>query len=114
MINDVDDLILMINESYQHQNIRVAKEDIQKWNKRKVFNKNLWIGIKRDKRIIASGIAEYDIEIKEGILEWIQVLLNYKNQGYGKLIVNELLKRLKILLVMIYGIFVNLNKLFML
>lgn len=49
----------------------------------------------KNNHIIASGIAEYDYEIKEGILEWIQVLPQYQHQGYGKIIVCELLNRLK-------------------
>ena len=36
-----------------------------------------------------------DSEIKEGILEWIQVSPEYRGVGLGKFIVNELLWRMK-------------------
>ena len=35
--------------------------------------------------MIASGIAEYDVEINERILEWIQVCLNIKIKGMENL-----------------------------
>lgn len=47
-----------------------------------------------NQQIIATGIAEFDANIKEGIIEWVQVLSEYRNQWYGKIIVKELLYRL--------------------
>ena len=46
-------------------------------------------------RPVALGIADFDAEIKEGSLEWIQVLPGKRRMGLGKMIVNELLSRLK-------------------
>lgn len=40
-------------------------------------------------------MAELDAEIKEGILEWIQVSPEYRGKGLGKFVVNELLWRMK-------------------
>lgn len=57
----------------------------------------MWIAIK-DKTnniIVATGIAEIDGEIKEGIIEWVEVSKDYRRTGLGKITVNELLKRLK-------------------
>ena len=45
--------------------------------------------------MIASGIAEYDENCREGILEWIQVLPEYRGKGLGKKIVSVLLNNLK-------------------
>lgn len=33
-----------------------------------------------NQQIIATGIAEFDANIKEGIIEWVQVLSEYRNQ----------------------------------
>ena len=57
----------------------------------------MWICIfdKYNKKIVATGIAEFDKEIKEGYLEWIQVSKDYRKKGFGTVIVNELLFRLK-------------------
>jgi len=41
------------------------------------------------------SIHESDVELKEGIIEWVQVLPAYRNKGYGTDIVNYLLKQLK-------------------
>lgn len=46
-------------------------------------------------KIAASGIAELDAEIGEGVLEWIQVSPAYRRRGLGEAIVRELLGRLK-------------------
>ena len=43
----------------------------------------------------ASGIAEFDEVCQEGIIEWVQVLPEYKGRGLGKKIVDVLLNRLK-------------------
>ncbi len=88
-------LINMINKCYKEQNILVNENDILKWCNHPTYNSRLWIKIEIDGLIIASGIAEYDTEINEGILEWIQVLPEYQNEGYGKIIVNSLLIELK-------------------
>ncbi|MBU1144593.1 MAG: GNAT family N-acetyltransferase [Firmicutes bacterium] len=94
MKNDINELIYKMNSCYQKEKIRVSKEDIKQWISRSVFQENLWVKIVIDGKIIASGIAEFDFEAKEGVLEWIQVLPKYQRRGYGKLIINALLNRL--------------------
>lgn len=47
------------------------------------------------KKIIASGIAEFDPQIGEGVLDWIQVSPAYKRRHLGRFIVCELLHRLQ-------------------
>ena len=44
---------------------------------------------------IGCGMADYDSEAKELILEWIQVLPEYRGKKIGQLIVTELLFRMK-------------------
>lgn len=66
-------------------------------NMKIVLEEDLWIAVKeREKNtIVASGIAEADVDIKEGILEWIQVSPDCRGRGLGKFVVNELLWRMK-------------------
>ena len=61
-----------------------------------VYDPNLWIAVvdTRNQRIVASGIAEFDRRVREGILEWIQVSPEYRHRGLGRLVVCELLRRL--------------------
>ena len=86
----------MINASYIHENITVSERDILQWKKHETFREDLCIYINADGgKMVASGMAEYDETCREGIIEWIQVLPEYRNKGLGKKIVTALLSRLK-------------------
>ncbi len=75
----------------------VAEDELRNYTARKVYCPELWIAIKDIKtgKIAATGIAELDREIGEGILEWIQVSEQYRRCSLGRCIVNELLWRMK-------------------
>lgn len=86
----------MINTCYRHENIAVTAEDILKWKNHKTFREELCIYINADNgMMVASGIAEYDENCREGIIEWVQVLPEYRKNGLGKRIVSVLLNKLK-------------------
>jgi GNAT superfamily N-acetyltransferase len=93
--NEYDEIHMFINSCYA--NISITAEEVEQWCKHPVFNSNLWIWIvdKTTNERIGLGIAEYDNSIKEGSLEWIQVLPKYQGKGVGKAIVYELLRRLE-------------------
>ena len=57
----------------------------------------LWLAVKDNltEITVATGIAELDIRIGEGILEWIQVSPEYRHMELGTFVVNELLRRMK-------------------
>lgn len=80
-----------------YDNIKPGPWEVQEWTKHPVFNKKLWIWIidKNTEKPAALGIAELDSNIKEGSLEWIQVLPDYRCRRLGKTLVEELLNRLK-------------------
>jgi GNAT superfamily N-acetyltransferase len=44
--------------------------------------------------LCGAGLGDYDENVREGTLEWIQVLPAYRGKGLGKAVVNELLVRL--------------------
>ena len=88
-------LINMLNTCYKNLNISVNEKDILELCNHPTYINKLWIKIEENETMIASGIAEYDEVLNEGILEWIQVLPEYQNKGYGKTIVNSLLIELK-------------------
>lgn len=80
-----------------YEDIKPNTEEVLKWTGHPVFKKDLWIWIidKNTEKPAALGIAEFDMNIKEGSLEWIQVLPDYQGKGLGKVLVIELLNRLK-------------------
>lgn len=91
----LEDVVEIINNCYTH--IGVSLAEVEEWTKSVVFDNSLWIYIRdiQDNKIVALGIAELDKDLKEGVLEWIQVLPNYHGRGLGQVIVNELLNRMK-------------------
>jgi len=85
----------VINRCYPGSTL--AQGDILKWTQFPVFDNELWVFIceKHSNQPVALGIADFDKEINEGSLEWIQVLPEYRGRGLGAKIVSELLSRLR-------------------
>ena len=91
---EIEEFAYHINECYVEEG--VTADELKAYTKRDVYNPSLWIAIRERKtaRIVASGIAEFDSRIGEGILEWIQVSPDYRRKGLGRFIVCELLSRM--------------------
>lgn len=92
---DIKAIVQIINDSYT--DISVNAELIKGYTKTPVYNENLWIMVKEKAtgKYVGCGLADYDTEVKELILEWIQVLPEYRGKKIGQLIVTELLFRMK-------------------
>lgn len=93
--DDIPSLVEVINQTYT--DLSVTHEQLIGYTKTIVYDRELWVLVidKRDFRVVGCGIADLDRDLKEGILEWIQVLPAYRGEKIGQLIVNELLKRMK-------------------
>ena len=80
-----------------YEGIGITEEELRSYTTRPVYDTALWLAVKDDQtgNIVATGIAELDREIGEGILEWIQVSQDYRRKGLGRYIVSELLWRMK-------------------
>lgn len=90
---DTDTFANHINECYGES---VTLNEVYQYTNRATYDKDLWIAIINDKNeVVASIIGELDKSIKEGIIEWVQVSKDYRKQGLGTYLVNELLSRLK-------------------
>lgn len=87
-------VMTFINENYE--NIHVNLDEVQSWRTRPVYNADLWIWIidSDTGKTAALGIAEFDPEIGEGALEWIQVDAAYRGHGLGKALVHTLVNRI--------------------
>ena len=90
-----EDFVKHINSCYQEEGLTVS--ELEFYKKKSVYDEDLWICLydKENDAIVATGIAEFDNDIKECYLDWIQVSEKYRGQGLAKAIVYELLRRLK-------------------
>ena len=91
--SETQEVMTFINNSYEF--ISVTEQEVLNWRTHDVFDESLWIWIKEDQEVLALGIAEYDQEIKEGALEWIQVHEKARGKGIGQILVNELMSRME-------------------
>ena len=93
--SSIDEFVRLINASYD--DLRVTAEQMESYQRTPVFCPDLWLLLKEKETgtILGGGIADYDREIGELILEWIQVLPAYRRHGYGQLIVNCLLAKMQ-------------------
>jgi hypothetical protein len=91
----VNEYVKLINASYS--DLSVTAGQIESYQHTSVYNPDLWILLKNKETgsILAGGIADYDSEVGELILEWIQVLPHYRRHGYGQFIVNCLLSKMQ-------------------
>jgi ribosomal protein S18 acetylase RimI-like enzyme len=89
--NDLQEVVCIINKSYI--DIKVDIKQVEQWTRTEVFDKNLWVFIidVDNQKPIALGIAELDKDVREGALEWIQVLPEHRNRKLGQAIVSKLL-----------------------
>ena len=92
--SSIDEFVRLINASYS--DLRVTAGQMESYQRTPVFCPDLWLLLKEKETgtILGGGIADYDREIGELILEWIQVLPAYRRHGYGQLIVNCLLAKM--------------------
>ena len=76
---------------------RASVSELASYRLHPTYIPDLWLAVqeKRTNAIVASGIAELDGNIREGVLEWVQVSPEYRRQGFGRFIVSELLARLQ-------------------
>lgn len=84
-----------INSCYS--DIGITQSILQDYTARLVYDSTLWLAVRENKTnaVVATGIAELDKELGEGVLEWIQVSEQHRRHGLGKYIVWELLWRMK-------------------
>ena len=76
---------------------KISEAELAAYRLHSTYSPDLWLAIMDDRtrEIVVSGIGELDRDIGEGILEWIQVSPAHRRQGWGRIIVNELLFRMK-------------------
>lgn len=83
----------IINASYD--DIKTDLAALERLTKTRVYDKELWIIAteEKSKKAAACAMADFDAETKELIIEWVQVLPEFRRKGLGKAMVNEILFR---------------------
>ena len=91
---DIPTLADIINRSYTDLSVTIPQ--LEGYTRTEVYCPDLWVmAVDRStSTVVGCGIADLDREVGEGILEWIQVLPEYRRQGIGQAIVTELLRRM--------------------
>jgi len=91
----IGDFVKQINLCYSQEHL--STEELLSYKSHSVYRSDLWLSVSdaENGAIVATGIAELDASIGEGILEWIQVLPEYRRKGLGTFLICELLKRMR-------------------
>lgn len=81
----IEEFAIHINSCYDEG---ITIKELESYKDRIVYDEELWICIfdKYNKKIVATGIAEFDDEIKEGYLDWIQVSKDYRKKDLEQLL----------------------------
>lgn len=77
----VEQLADMINRSYENSGICVSAGQVKSWTTETVYCPQLWLGAVLDEKLVGSIICDFDAEVGEGIIEWLQVLPEYRGRG---------------------------------
>ncbi len=74
----------------------MTEAELRSYFRHSVYSAELWLAVQecKSEKIVATGIAELDEQIGEGMLEWIQVSPAYRGLGLGTYVVTELLNRI--------------------
>ena len=80
-----------------YEGIGITEEELRSHTLHPAYDAALWLAVKDERTgtIVATGIAELDREIGEGVLEWIEVSQGHRGKGLGRYVVSELLWRMK-------------------
>ncbi|MBO4419639.1 MAG: GNAT family N-acetyltransferase [Oscillospiraceae bacterium] len=80
-----------------YSDISVSASELAAYQRRPVYDGSLWLALldSADGKIAASGIGELDRNLREGVLEWIEVSPAYRGKGLGSFLVRELLWRMR-------------------
>lgn len=90
-----DELADVINRSYTHSDICVSADYVKGLTETQVYCPELWLGALSNGKLIGSILCDFDSEIGEAIIEWMQVLPEYRGKGIATALVCRALKKMR-------------------
>lgn len=90
-----DELADMINLSYTHSEICVSADYIKNLTRTQVYCPELWLAAVWNGTLIGSILCDFDAEIGEGIIEWLQVLPEHRGKGIASALICKALRTMK-------------------
>lgn len=92
---DIPAIVSIINRSYP--DLSVTEEQVHGFAQSPAYCPRLWVMAVHTPtgEVVGCALADLDRESGEGSLEWVQVLPQWRRQGIGRVMVNELLRRMK-------------------
>lgn len=88
----VEQLVDLIDLSYGSSGICVSADQVKGWTGERVYCPELWLGAVWNEKLIGSIICDFDAEVGEGIIEWLQVLPEYRGRGAAAALTCEALR----------------------
>lgn len=88
-------LIQQINAAYRDLAIHIDETWLARWRAAPVYFPQGWLGLFQGEQMVASIICEYDPEIQEGVVDWLQVDLKHQGQGLAQVLLCHALHVLK-------------------
>lgn len=89
-----DELADMINRSYTHSGILVTAEYIKGLTATPVYCPELWISAVLEGKMVGSILCDFDKEVGEAVIEWFQVLPEYRGRGIASALTCKALKKM--------------------
>ena len=89
---DYEQILRIIRAAYP--GIRVDRAWLESLTRTPVYAPELWLIARLDGAAAGCVLADYDAGPREGILEWVQVLPEFRRRGVGKAMVCEVLRRM--------------------
>lgn len=88
------ELVDMINCSYTHSKIHINEDYVNGLTSTQVYCPELWIGAVSDGKLIGSILCDFDGEVGEAVIEWLQVLPEYRNRGIASALICKALRKI--------------------
>lgn len=74
----------------------LSEAEVYSWRQRPWFRPELWLQLLDNKgQMMGAVLAEFDPEMGEGVLDWVQVHPDYRRRGIGVTLVSALLEQLR-------------------